>query len=660
MSQCLNPNCLNPNPLNHNFCQKCGSTLLLTNRYRALKIIGQGGFGRTFLAVDEFKPSKPFCVIKQFLPQDQGTNTLNKASELFEEEAKRLDELGKHPQIPELMAYFISDNRQYLIQQFIEGQNLQQELEKGVFNQIQIKELLINILTVLKFVHENHVIHRDIKPENIIMRSPLTTTSTGSVHPLNKGGTSQQTPPFLRGAGGDQNSLVLVDFGASKVVQNTKLSAVGTVIGTAEYTATEQLAGKARYASDLYSLGVTCIHLLTNISPFDLYDTYEGEWFWRNFLNNNQVDDYLGKIIDKLIEPKPKDRYQNVDEVLADLGVNQGSIISPDTDFSNEQIQENQSVKQQIAGLQTFNFETVKVKLEYTTAWGTKTALVKQEKSKGSAQYYQEKLPNNIGLEMVYIQGGSFIMGSPPEELNSSDNERPQHLVTLQPFFMGKYPITQAQWKAVANMPKIALDLKPDPSNFKGNDRPVENVNWLEAIEFCQRLSRHTGKIYTLPSESQWEYACRATPLNKGGKGGSIREEDLIKEWNQKYHQPFYFGENITPELVNYDGNNPYGDALKGEYRQQTTKVGQFPPNNFGLYDMHGNIWEWCLDNYQEDYNNYPKNGSAYINDSGDKVRMLRGGSWDLYSKHCRSAYRNRFVSGFFFNYIGFRVFCAS
>ncbi len=644
MSQCLNPNCLNLNPNNNKFCQKCGAKLLLADRYRALKIIGQGGFGRTFLAIDEFKPSKPFCVIKQFLPQDQGTNSIAKASELFEEEAKRLEELGKHPQIPELMAYFISDDRQYLIQEFIEGQNLQQELEiKGILNQEQIKELLIYLLNVLKFVHQNHVIHRDIKPENII-RKALT--------------------PNPSPTGEGNNSLVLVDFGASKVVQNTKLSVVGTVIGTAEYVASEQLAGKARYASDLYSLGVTCIHLLTNISPFDLYDTYEGEWVWRDYLHNNKVDDHLAKIIDKLIEPKPKDRYQSADQVLADLGVNQVSnqtpniqtpVITNNPVIPNNRIEENQPVKPQISGLQTFNFETVKVRLEYTTAWGTKTAIVKQEKFKGSAQFYQEKLPNNIGLEMVYIPGGSFIMGSPPQELNRCDNET-QHLVTLKPFFMGKYPITQAQWKAVANLPKIALDLNGDPSNFKGNDRPVEQVSWDQAIEFCQRLSKHTGKIYTLPSESQWEYACRAVTSHQL----PVTNEQLaIKEWNEKYHQPFYFGENITPELVNYDGNNPYGDAQKGEYRQQTTKVGQFNPNNFGLYDLHGNVWEWCLDQYQESYQKCPKDSSAYINNSDNDVRILRGGSWSNLARYCRSAYRSRRDSGNIYSRLGFRVFCA-
>ncbi|NES77174.1 MAG: protein kinase [Okeania sp. SIO1H6] len=162
MTQCLNPDCLKPNPPETIFCQSCGEKLVLNERYRPLKIIGQGGFGRTFQAVDEYKPSKPFCVIKQFFPQAQGTKYLSKAAELFAQEAQRLDGLGRHPQIPELLAYFTQDNRQYLVQEFIDGQNLQQELEEsGAFDQSQVVELLKSLLPVLEFIHSQQVIHQN-------------------------------------------------------------------------------------------------------------------------------------------------------------------------------------------------------------------------------------------------------------------------------------------------------------------------------------------------------------------------------------------------------------------------------------------------------------------------------------------------------------------
>ncbi|NEP78338.1 MAG: protein kinase [Okeania sp. SIO3B3] len=297
MSQCLNPECLNINPDNFQFCQKCGDKLLLVERYWAKSILGQGGFGRTFLAVDEFKPSKPPCVIKQFLPQAQGTETVAKAAELFAQEAERLELLGKHPQIPELYAYFSVDSRQYLVQEFIQGETLQQELDNhGVFNESQIRELLIDLLSVLQFVHSHNVIHRDIKPENIIRREA-------------------------------DKKLVLVDFGASKIMPKTQRRTVtGTVIGSAEYCAPEQSMGKAKSGSDLYSLGVTCLHLLTQMSPFDLYDVMEMEWVWRNYLNGNFVSDELGKVLDSLVEQKPKQRYQKVEDVLAELEFANSSI----------------------------------------------------------------------------------------------------------------------------------------------------------------------------------------------------------------------------------------------------------------------------------------------------------------------------------------------
>ncbi|MEA5579896.1 GUN4 domain-containing protein [Nodularia harveyana UHCC-0300] len=286
MRQCLNPECLHPNPDSFQFCQKCGSKLLLRERYAPQSILGQGGFGRTFLAVDEDKPSKPYCVIKQFLPQAQGTDSIETASQLFAQEAERLEELGKHPQIPELMAYFTADNRQYLVQEFVKGETLEAELNrKGVFSEQQIRELLIELLEILQFVHSQQVIHRDIKPENIIRRS-------------------------------SDNKLFLVDFGAAKVVEQKQRTVTGTIIGSAEYCAPEQSMGKPKFISDLYSLGVTCLHLLTHISPFDLYDVMEGEWVWRDYLNGNVVSDELGKILERLASPLPKQRYQSVAEVV--------------------------------------------------------------------------------------------------------------------------------------------------------------------------------------------------------------------------------------------------------------------------------------------------------------------------------------------------------
>jgi formylglycine-generating enzyme required for sulfatase activity len=231
----------------------------------------------------------------------------------------------------------------------------------------------------------------------------------------------------------------------------------------------------------------------------------------------------------------------------------------------------------------------------------------------------------SVDLEMIAIPGGKFWMGS-PDGVGDSD-ERPRHEVTIAPFFMGKYTVTQAQYEAV---------MGKNPSGFKGDKRPVERVSWHDAIAFCQELSKRSDRQFSLPSEAQWEYACRA---------GTETE--------------FYFGETISTEQANYDGNYTYGSGKKGTYREQTTDVGSFPANKFGLQDMHGNVWEWCADHWHGNYKGAPKDGSAWITGSKDANRLLRGSSWLIDPDYCRSAFRNHYSPDLQNGCIGFRVVCV-
>jgi serine/threonine protein kinase len=291
MTCCLNPACHNPpNPDGTMFCSNCGVGLVvLRNRYRPIKSLGAGGFGKTYLAEDIDKLNQK-CVIKQFAPQVQGTGALQKATELFEQEARQLEQLGEHPQIPTLLAYFEQDNRLYLVQQFIDGQNLLDELQQqGIFNEQKIKELLLDLLDILKTVHQYKVIHRDIKPENIIRRS--------------------------------DGKLVLIDFGASKQLTATVMTQVGTTIGSFGYAPLEQMQGGEAYpASDLYSVGATCFHLLSGIHPWQLWQRQGYGWVanWRQHLQQ-PVSQELGRILDKLMHEEHQQRYHSAEEVLQDL-----------------------------------------------------------------------------------------------------------------------------------------------------------------------------------------------------------------------------------------------------------------------------------------------------------------------------------------------------
>jgi WD40 repeat protein/tRNA A-37 threonylcarbamoyl transferase component Bud32 len=294
MTCCLNPDCQQPlNPDDAEFCLNCGSKLILElrGRYQITRPLGQGGFGRTFLAVDRDRLSAR-CVIKQFSPQVKGTKALEKAIKLFQQEAERLNELGEHPQIPTLQAYFEHEERLYLVQQFIEGQTLLQELAQyGIFAERRIREVLAGVLPVLKFVHDHQVIHRDITPSNIIRRF-------------------------------SDNKLVLIDFGVAKLLSAETSSQPGTKIGTEGYAPMEQLrGGKAYPASDIYSLGATCLYLLTQTKPDDLYDPLEGRWLWRERLmqQGGSISDGIAHILNKMLKDLVSERYQSADAVMRDL-----------------------------------------------------------------------------------------------------------------------------------------------------------------------------------------------------------------------------------------------------------------------------------------------------------------------------------------------------
>ena len=246
-----------------------------------------------------------------------------------------------------------------------------------------------------------------------------------------------------------------------------------------------------------------------------------------------------------------------------------------------------------------------------------------------SAQYYRQPLKDTVNLDMVYVPGGEFKMGSPITEAHRQKTEGLRHLVKVPPFFMGKYPITQAQWQAI---------MGNNPSEFKGPNQPVEGVSWLEAVEFCQKLSTATGQAYRLPSEAEWEYAARAGT-----------------------YTPFVIGKTLTTVLANYDGRYTYGEGQQGTFRKKTIKVGTFSANAFGLYDVHGQVWEWCQDQWHENYDGAPTDGTAWVDKEDTKLRRVRrGGSWYEGPHTCRSAFRYHSAPDSSQNSFGLRVVCKA
>ncbi|MBL1200369.1 MAG: SUMF1/EgtB/PvdO family nonheme iron enzyme [Nostoc sp. GBBB01] len=613
---------------------------ILRNRYKIIKLLGSGGFGDTYLAEDLDLPNHPKCVVKHLKPNSDRT-VLQIIRRLFDSEAQVLYRLGNDSdQIPRLFAHFEEQGQFYLVQEFVDGEDLSQEITPGKrLTEREVIKLLQEILEILAVVHKKNIIHRDIKTQNIMRRR-------------------------------QDSKIMLIDFGAVKEVNTMMVNAQGqtsvsVAIGTHGYMPSEQAAGQPKLCSDIYAVGMLGIYALTGIQPHELpKDPTNGEIIWRNWAN---VSDKLASVLSKMVSYHFRDRYPSAVEALQALTPQQPQRRQPapppapkpqpqptpnlsrrraiqtagwtvagislailgerllswfnsgDSTTTTTTPSANPVTSQPVTqtptssnNLQTFQFETVTV---------DKIGNITNRRNE-QARYFAENLGNGVILEMVQIPGGTFMMGYsekevPPQEIS-------QHEVTVRGFFMGKYEVTQAQYQAI---------MGTNPSKFKGEKRPVESVSWDDAVEFCKRLSKKTGKTYRLPSEAEWEYACRAGTTT-----------------------PFYFGETITTDLVNYKGNFPYGSAPEGEYRQQTTDVGKFPPNSFGLYDMHGNVWEWCQDVYNSNYQGAPTDGSAWLTGTNNNDKVLRGGSWSYVAPTNRSDVRNSFLREYRLDVVGFRL----
>jgi eukaryotic-like serine/threonine-protein kinase len=620
---------------------------LLRNRYSIQQSLASGYLGDTYLAIDLDYYGRRFVVVKHLKPQSSDPAVLEIARRLFENEAMALRRLGnKTDRVPQLHAYFEELDEFYLVQEFIEGQTLSQELQGKKLSTLATIHILQEILTSLSFVHAENIIHRDLKPDNIIRRK-------------------------------HDRVLVTIDFGAVKEVSQATLmrpnpktiASIG--FGTEGYMPSEQAMGFPKPASDIYAVGAIGIECLTGREPHELFDEETLEFNWRHLyrVSDPKIDpliDPLARVLNKMANDIT--RYANATEALQAVeDLLRPRLPQRSTALSHRRrtlAQLDRSAFLKLMGLGGFGAISLVVLpriFQYsenkptpqkigsgsitapTTIEFTSVKLNERgdiiDMPKARARIFQEELGAGIFLTMVEIPAGEFLMGAPLSEAGSTAREQPQHRVKVPRFFMGQTLVTQAQWAAL---------FPGTPVGSRGNDRlPVYSINWLDAIAFCDRLSQKTGHRYRLPTEAEWEYACRANTTT-----------------------PFGYGDTIIPAVANYNGEHPYGRAPRGEYRQQVTPVAKFPPNRCGLYDMHGNVWEWCLDEWFDNYQGAPSDGSARGNidrrnsDSAaglaDRLRVVRGGSWFSHGTTCRAASRTGLFELFRHDNYGLRVACEA
>lgn len=631
---------------------------ILQNRYRIVRPLGQGGMGAVYLATDTRLRSS--VALKETLVEG---DAFRKA---FEREAHLLASL-RHPALPVVSDHFTEGEGQFLVMQYIPGEDLSKLCESngGPFPLSVVLRWADQLLDALDYLHTRSptVLHRDIKPQNMKLT--------------------------------ERGELILLDFGLAKGTASSQgksqLSAGSSVVGfTLAYAPLEQIEGSGTEPrSDIYSAAATLYHLLTYVKPPDAISRAMALVSGRRDPLRQATDVNplvpleVSVLLDAAMANSPEDRPSSAAELRRFLrearktaGL-QGADTGGDTTFFEKQphviqrstpapepidetrrpaaeppysprtmFQPPSSFGEALPGSQT----SVRASAPLPTDWQPPapprtefhTAAVpppapmlptrtvefpiitltdvgrEAERSSVSAQVFDEDLGGAVTLEMVAIPGGTFRMGSSDSADGKESKESPPHDVKVRPFFMGRFPITQDQWRAVAAMPQIRQPLDVDPSHFKGGNRPVEKVSWGDCHEFCKRLSQRTGRTYRLPTEAEWEYACRAGTAT-----------------------PFHFGPTITTDFANYDGSFPFGKAPKGQYRKETSPPANAQSANaFGLFDMHGNVWEWCEDVWHNSYHGAPTDGSAWMTGGDSAQRVLRGGSWYGRADYCRSAAR--------------------
>jgi formylglycine-generating enzyme required for sulfatase activity/tRNA A-37 threonylcarbamoyl transferase component Bud32 len=591
---------------------------LNNNRYEIVERIGTGGFGVTYKALDR-KTANTVVAIKTLNEKRQRQANFNELQDNFLNEALSLAKCS-HPHVIRVERVFSEGQVWAMVMEYIDGETLEDRIiDKGRMTETQAVEIIQKIGSAVSYVHSQQLLHRDIKPANILIRP--------------------------------NGEPVLIDFGlAREFVAGVAKSM--TSDRTPHYSPPEQAKRRGEFSPplDVYSLAATLYTCVTGDLPALAEIRVVRDSLIEPKEINPQLSDRVNQAIIQGMALKSEERSSTVEQWLELLKPVPKSVPKieyqpqpspPPTPTPILEIKNKSRVPSPPTPVklvhQKFSFEVAKIEL-VGGLFGKKAKIDQQTKQ---GECIIEDLGNGVKLEMVYIPGGSFLMGQTEAEKRELIKlvgeeeyqswyacELPQHLVNVPAFYMGKYPITQSQYLAL---------MGNNPSHFQGGDLPVESVSWLDAQEFCDRLNAKTGKKYRLPSEAEWEYAAR---------GGTTT--------------PFHFGEIITTDVANFNGNYTYGDAPKGKYLGKTNPVGSYKvANDLGLYDLHGNVWEWCLDEWVDNYKGAPTDGSArgdILSRDKNKLRLLRGGSCYIIPWGCRSAFRFWWSAVSRVSTFGFRV----
>jgi len=564
---------------------------LIDDRYEIIRKLGQGGFGAVYLANDlKMEMHKVLKVIPEVISNDK------KAMILLRKEASIMAKLN-HKNIVRVYDFHDNGDINYIDMEYVEGQSLADLLLKTPENKLpeeEVKKYAIQIAEGLAYAHNQRVIHKDIKPQNIMRTNDVT--------------------------------IKLMDFGIAETVHSSmsRLKNTGSS-GTLVYMSPEQLRGKdVGKESDIYSLGATLYELLTGNPPF-----YQGD-IYSQIINEqpepvHNVSEPLNALILKCIEKEKENRFRNCDE-LSDALKNPEKFLKNKTVKIKEQHQSGTIKSNDISD------NAGGKKRQTWVPWTIFLFLI----AAGMASYFlfskqfenYTESADNLDIEMVAVKGGTFQMGSN----DGADDEKPVHTVTLSNYYIGKYEVTQKQWQAV---------MGNNPSYFKGDNLPVEQVSWYDVQAFLRKLNQITGKHYRLPTEAEWEYAAR----------GGNKSRGYTYSGSDNLDQVAWYWKNSGNEVLSGDWST---DKLK--YNNcRIHPVGQKTPNELSIYDMSGNVFEWCSDWHNANYYSHSLETNPQVLLSGTR-RVNRGGSWGSKAVYCRVADRNKWKPVIRYYTSGFRL----